>query len=441
DDATFLQATGIDLTADGNLMDRTGNLDLSVADLRLDGADIHPPPTAIALKARLDGDRLDDVALHLSAGATTFTLSGSADNLTTQPVLDGVISLKSQLAQVTSIFNLAGDYDGSLDAELTLKGRLENPDAGLILSVGAGHIAGQPLDRGDVALDLHDRQITLSKAAWRLADGAVQLNGTLNLREAFPTGLLVPPTDVDAITYDLALRQEIPRLAPWLERFIDIQGRAGGRLSLSGKGITPEAISATLTLDTAGRELIAPSMDRPVEAGVDLSARMEDGQITVSRLEAFSDGLDLSGDGRFQWQDRKLAGNLRMTADDLSRALAVVGLGTVSGAVDATLTADGSLNQPQFSLGLTAKNLNVDAYSLGNLTVDAAMDPEGRLQLTTLRLTNQASRIQGSGRIRLLPGGRIDPDFENALTLNLEKLSADHFMAMAPVDGTLDGRL
>jgi autotransporter translocation and assembly factor TamB len=442
DDTTRVEATGITLRADGDLMDRSGNLALTIAEVRFNGAGIHPQPARIGLKARLDGDKLSVPALDVTSGQTTLRLSGSADSLTTTPMLNSVLSVDSQLAELKTIFNLAGDYRGPVNARFTLKGDVANPDAGLVLTVDGGRIAGQPLDHGALSINLHDRLATIHTAAWRLADGSLKLNGKVDLRETFPTGFLEPPADADTIAYTLTLDPDIPDLNPWLHPFIDIHGRMTGRVSLTGKGVIPTDASARLTLKGSGQDLLAPGMDRPVAADVNLSAQLDRGRVTLSDLNVAAEGLALSGEGRFQIDNRALAGKLALTADDLSRALAVVGMPSVRGAGQADLMVDGSLNRPQFSLFAVSKNLQVDTYTLGDLTVDAAMDHDGRLNLKSLNLHNRNSRIRGSGRLRLLAdGGGIDPVFVNVLDLTLEKLSADDFMQSPPLTGSFDGRL
>jgi autotransporter translocation and assembly factor TamB len=179
-----------------------------------------------------------------------------------------------------------------------------------------------------------------------------------------------------------------------------------------------------------------------MDTDVNLAAQMDRGTIAISRLNAAADGVELSGAGRFQLSDGALAGKLSLRADDLSRALAVVGIPSVNGACEASLTVDGKLNRPQFSMDLSSTNLKVDAYTLGDLIVQANMDHDGRLNLTALNLQNRGSRIQGDGRLRLLPdSGGIDPEFVNALNLTLASLSAADFMESPPIKGTLDGQL
>jgi translocation and assembly module TamB len=442
DDTIRLEATGITLGADGNLMARSGNLELVVDSVRFSSDATRPQPARITLKARLDGDELRISALDVISGQTTLRFSGSANDLYDTPKIDSDLSVDSRLAELKSIFNLAGDYGGPVNAKLSLKGPVANPDARLVLTVGNGRIAGQPLDRGDLSIGLKDRQLTIEPASLRLADGTLALNGTVNLREAFPAGFLTPPDDTHTIAYHLNLVPDIPDLSPWLQGFVDISGATTGRISLSGNGVIPSEISARLTIKGSGQNLLAPGMAQPINADVNLSAQMDHGTIAIPRLDADADGVELFGDGRYQMNDGALAGNLSLTADDLSRVLAVAGIPSVNGACSAALTVDGSLSRPQFWLNLTSNNLKVDTYTLGDIIVEASMDHNGRLDLTTLNLKNQDSRIEGHGRLRLLAdGGGIDSTFGNSLELVLKNVSAADFMPAPPIDGTLSGRL
>lgn len=442
DPAMHLEVNRLTLSADGNLMARSGNLELAADSVRFSSADIHPVPARIVLKAHLNGDKLNLPALDVTTGQTTLKLSGSAESLYTTPRIDSILRVESQLDELKTIFNLAGDHSGPINTNLTLKGAVANPDARLVLAVGGGRIAGQPLERGELSIDLQNRQVTVAKAALRLAEGIVNLNGKIDLREAFPKGFLAAPSNANAIAYALTLDQNIPDLNPWLKPYISIGGKMNGRVSVSGNGIRPSGISARLTLEESGQELLVSGMERPVDADLKLSARMDRGRISISDLNAAADGVALTGKGGFRMDDRSLTGTVSLTAADLSRALPIAGLASVKGACNAVMTVDGSLNQPQFSINLASTDLKVETVTIGDLTIDAVMDHDGRLNLTTLNLQNRDSHLQGTGRLRLLPdGGGIDPEFANRLTLTLDTLSAVDFMETPPVNGTLDGRL
>ncbi len=444
DAAMHLEAAGLDIAGSGDLKKQSGKLEVSLSDVRFRSGDMQPLPAEIVLKAGINDGKLDVSTFRIISGQTAVNLSGTADQLHAEPMVDAVLTIDSQLAELAKILPLAGDYSGPVNGHLSLKGKVANPDARLMLSVDQAVLGGQALDRGELAVELKDRLVNLEKTALYLADGTVNVDGTVDLRAAFPTGFLAPPKDINTIAYALKLVHNIPDLNSWVKQFVDLRGATDGQLSLTGKGILPADISAQLTMQAAGRQLIAPGMERAADANVQLTAEMDSGTLSVSGLKVNTDGLQLAGDGRFQLDEQRVSAKLAVTADDLARALAVVGVQSVGGACTAALSVDGSVRQPQFSVDLTSKNLKFAAYTLGDLIVQANMDQDGLLQLTSLSLQNKDSRIKGKGRLRLLPlpeGGGIDPQFNNSLQLSLQTLSPADFMQVAPIKGIIDGQL
>ena len=440
DDRMQVHADGITLFAAGDLNARQADLDVDVTRARYQTAGTKPPSARIAVKARLDSDRLRLSTFKIIAGSTTADLNGSVESLTTAPVVDGTLTIKSQISQIKETFDIVGDYRGMVKAGLSLKGALTDPLAQLELTIGEGRIAGQPLDHFRFSMRLENRQAIIDDTALQLADGTISLSGTADLQTVFPSGFLDPPSDFNTITYTLNLVPDIPDLEPWLKPWTQIGGNLDGHIDITGTGVTPSAISARLNIDANGRHLLSPGMDRQVDADIHLSAQMNRGRIVIDRLDAATDGLKLNGTGNLGLIDRTLSGDFTLAAPDLSRALAVAGVTSVSGACNGTLQADGSLDQPKLSLNLSASNLGVETYTLGNLTVNANMDPDGLLTLSTLTLQNANSLIQGNGRLRL-EENRIDPDFDTTMSIDITSFSAADFMRSPPVGGTIDGRL
>ena len=330
-----------------------------------------------------------------------------------------------------------------MDAHLTMNGSVANPDATLQLSADRGLVvAGQPVDRGNITIDLKDRLATIDTAKLRLGKGSVILSGTVDAREAFPAGFLALPADINTINYALALVHDIPDLKRWLAPFVNMGGASTGQITLTGKGVMPADINAQLILEASGQKLLAPGMERSVEAEMDLTAHMDGGIISISHFNGITDGVKLSGDGQFQVDSGAVLAKLSLEANDLSRVLSLAGVPSGSGACTAKLAVDGSLKQPQFSLDLVSNKLKYDTYSFGDVTLQANMDVEGRLHLSSLNLQNRSSRIHGNGDLRLLPdGGGIDPEFINTLGLTVETLSLADFTKSQVVNGTIDGHL
>lgn len=435
-----LHASGISASAEGDLTRQHATLDLQASDLRFSGAGIQLEPAHIDLKSRLDGDQLAVSGLVIETGQTKVNLAGAAEDLFSAPTADIVLAINGQLEDLKKIFGLSGEYAGPLAAKLTVAGVMANPDARLNLSLRRSRLAGQPLDSGELRIDLHDRQAVIEPLVLRLAEGSTVLKGTVDLQHAFSKGFFNGPSDVDHIAYDLQLEPDIPNLNPWLNRFVDLSGGLTGRLSLSGNGVTPKGICADLSLRASGKNLLAAGMDRPLNADMTVAARMEKRNLTVSQIKGVADGVDISGDGHYQMDAGAFAGNLKLSAQNLARALAVAGVSGVDGNFTAKISANGDLAQPQFQLDVVADDLSVDAYRFGNVALKADLDPDGNLTLENLTLKNQGSHIHGNGHIRLKTGGGIDPNFDNTVTLLLETASVSDFMQPAPLEGVFDGQ-
>ncbi|WP_319523510.1 translocation/assembly module TamB domain-containing protein [Breoghania sp.] len=442
---------GIEVRLDGLSLLGAGNLGAKQAELSLDAPRIDYqstalclPQTHLAIKALMDGDRLELPTFRIVTGNTTANLQGTATALTAQPVVDASLDIQSELAEIANVLAVSGDYSGRIKAGLTFKGPVANPAAKLALKMDQGLLAGRQVYQMRLLLNLEDRLATISDAAIELAGGTIGLDATVNLKDAFPSDLLTPPADVNALAYTLDLDFDIPELAPWVGPQAEIGGALEGKAHLEGTGTDPSAMAARLTLDAKGKHLSAPKTAiRPMDASLNLTARLEQGTAIIDRLAAATQGLNLAGTGSFGIQAKNLLADLKVDATDLAPVLALAGVEGARGSIDATVHAQGSLDRPQLALNLLAADLNTGACALGDLNLEADMDPEGHLNLTTLTLHNNQSHIQGSGRLRLQPGNfRIDPDTTTEAVFAFTTISAADFVPAAlPVDGTLNGRL
>ena len=410
DDAMQLEGTGLNISGDGDFKKQSATLQLAFDSVRFGIGDIHPEPASINLKARLNGEQLNLATFDVTSGQTVLRLSGAADHLFTTPVVDTVLTLDSQMAELAKVLHLAGDYSGPANVRLALKGGVDNPDAELGLSLDKALIGGQSFDSCALAVDLKDRLLTIKTAALQLADGEVTLHGEVDLRHAFPGGFLVPPTDVNGIAYDLKLKQHIPDLNQWVHQFADISGATDGEISLTGRGVQPTDISAQLTMNGTAKNVIASGMEQSVAASVDVFARLDSGTLSVSRLNLVTDGVELSGDGHFRLEDQSVGAKLLLQADDLSPALAVVGISSVRGAITAALNVNGTLGSsksPDSPKSLTAdlvlsgKRLGNNAVTIGDIDSKIRLNG-GTIFIDRLHLGNKASALAANGSIQLL---------------------------------------
>jgi len=444
DGSIKVELDGLSLLGAGNLGAKQAELSLDAPHIDYQSNAIRLPQTHLAIEARMDGDRLELPTLRIVSGNTTAVLKGVAEALTTQPVVDTSLDIQSELAEIVNVFAISGDYSGRIEAGLTFKGPVANPAAKLDLKMDQGLLAGRQVDRLRLLLNLEDRLATISDTALDLAGGTIGLDGTVNLKGAFPSDLFTPPADLNTLAYTLDLDFDIPEVTPWVGPQAEFSGALDGKVHLEGTGIDPSAMAARLSLDAKGKHLSAPKTAiRPMDASLNLTARLEQGTAIIDRLAAATQGLNLAGTGSFGIQAKNLLADLKVDATDLAPVLALAGVEGARGNVDATVHAQGSLDRPQLALNLSAADISTGAYALGDLNLEADMDPEGHIKLSALTLQNNQSHIQGSARLRLQPGNfRIDPDSGTEAVFAFTDVSGADFMpAAAPVDGTLNGRL
>ncbi len=443
DDATKLQANGIAVQSAGDLKAQLAELAVNLSSIKFQSAAFEPPESSVALKARLNGDRVNLASLNITAGKTTADLNGSVTALTAKPAVDATLTIQSEIAEIAKAANISGEYSGLLKAGVDVKGAVANPKAKLNLAMDKGLLAGRQVDRLRLSLTLEDRLVTIGDSILEIAGGAIGLDATANLRDAFPKGFLEPPGDMNTLAYSLDLKTDIPDLAPLLGPSADISGKVASHAQLEGKGIDPSSMIARVTMNAKAEALLVPqTLSNPIDADLDLAARMDRGTALLDQLTAVTEGLNLSGTGRFGLQQKYLAADLEVNATDLKPVLTLAGLDSAGGTLDANLHARGSLDSPELALDLTAADVSAAGYTIGALTLDAGMDPEGLLTLSALTLKNKQSHIEGRGRLRLQPGNfQIDPDYDTDASFKLASVSAADFMPSPPVEGTLNGQI
>ncbi|MDL2268476.1 translocation/assembly module TamB domain-containing protein [Desulfosarcina sp. OttesenSCG-928-A07] len=448
-DDLHASVNGLTITADGNFAARKGHLEIDVDQVDFKQADMAPHPIHIRLKTQMDGKTFSVSNCSITTGQTALTLTASADDVETgDPDLSGQLTLESDLAELAAVLGLGSDYTGILKAAFSIKGRASNPNADFTASMAQGRVSGWTMDQADLDIHLKDRQITLGPVVWKLAGGTIRLDGTADLRDAFPAGFLSADRYLDKAVYALALNPVIPRIKPWLAPVISITGGLEGHLSFFGKGIDPQTADARLSLEVKGKEILAPGMTHPLQnMNLFLNAQLTDGSLTLSRLEGATDDLSFDGKGHFQMPDpekpdQSLGAAFSLHTEDISRTLAMLGLPEAKGAAHITLDADGSLSHPTASVTVKTQNLSADAYTVGDLTLVARMGSDGIVHLERLGLVNKDAKIEGSGRFRLrMDHGDLDPDFDTLLDLALSRVSLSAFMKTPPVDGRFDSKL
>jgi autotransporter translocation and assembly factor TamB len=441
DGSISLEASGIDVTAKGDLQARSGNLEIKIPDFRFAGSGLRPEPARMNLTVRIEDDHLHIPTLTVSSGMSNLRFSGTATGPFPETQVEAAMSISSQLAELKKAFDIQGDYQGAVTAEIETKGKLINPEAHLALALGKGSVAGQAVDQANLLVALKDRKVKIRETIWRLAGGSIALSGEIDLQKTFPSGLLDPPQNPETIAYTLDCITDIPNLHPWLENHFDLQGKATIEASLKGEGVVWPNLSAAVSMKATARDLIAPGMSRPIGADATVNGQMDSDGISLSLLEIIADDARLSGEGNLQTDRRTVDGQFFLAAEELTRILAVVGKPFISGSLETSIVVGGTFEKPRFFAELSSRHLKLDTVTIGDVETGIRLE-SGTLWVDQFRLSNLDSSLTATGNIRLFDERRLfqpvkDPEFD--LHLVSKQFNPKHFIDSVSGDFSLNG--
>ncbi len=443
-DPLSITLADLNLSAEGRWSTRSAVLSATVGALDIQQSDKQTGLDRLTLEARLEHGALAPLKLTAAAGASHLTLMGGLQNVFSAPQMDLRLDLDLVLAELLAGWPPAPPLAGRLAGRLTARGDLKKPDLDLDLAWKDAVLASCRADAVSFGAKLRDRRVFLQLLTLAAGDGRLRIQGEADLQQDIPPEEWHLPGALEAVTYDLNLESvglELEKVcsSPGMAR-----GRIDGTLALSGRGLAGKGLSATASLQAEVRDLAAaPDTALP---GADLSlaaaARLEGSRVTLSRLTATADGLQLQSDGSLDLDSRAVAGNFSLQAPDLGPVLAAFGRTGAGGtlAVDGRLT--GTLQRPAFTFSAEGEALAFSPLRLGRLGLSAELDPGGMLTIRELSLDNRGTRLRGAGTAGIFdPEGGFSPDLPIDLVLSFEDVEPEDFWDRPGTGGRLQGSM
>jgi len=149
--------------------------------------------------------------------------------------------------------------------------------ARLVCEVHSGNIAGTRIDRIHLSCHLKDGYLTLNDLSLYAFAGRFDLKGQVNFKKAFANGFTSSHPDLNAISYELSLRQEDTLLDRVSSKRSSLKGSINALITLKGTGIDPKTLTAETSLELFARKLSAREAFPPLDAHVKAQANMEKG--------------------------------------------------------------------------------------------------------------------------------------------------------------------
>ena len=397
----------ISLMANGDMLQKSGSLDLRVGKVRLECGQINSGFDEVTLQAKLEEKRIAPVRMKIAMGSSKLDISGSVQDVFDDPTFDMVTELAVFLPDLQERLPVKPRLAGSAKGRMTLQGTPNDPRITFHLDCEGGRFGEVRMDRLTLDCSLKDRLFVLKSLWANTAEGNVEgedfrmrANGEYNLSSE----------------------------------------RIAGRLSLESPDIT-HAFSSMGVAEVSGRMLLEAEVSgllrRPQAHLVfdGTTMRFQDyrigdvrlagtldpsGTFRLAELRLQNQGSRVEGHGSVGIYDKTSTLNFGLPLN-LSLAMHNVELTDfvketlARGALDGEVMISGSLNELKGQAHIQGKHLAVQALRLGDLYGKMGL-AKGRLNIHQLDLQNKDSAIRIAGAIDLFHGEGLqiaqDPTFE-----------------------------
>lgn len=432
----------INLSGDGNLLQRSGKFALRVDRIDLTGPAIRTQLDRFDLKALLKDGSIEPFILHTGTAASGLILTGNIRDVFQKPIIDLALDLNGSLSELQDILLSRHDLTGQMTAHLTARGTLNDPELILHLDYGGGRVAGREI--GSASLDCHlkDRRLALDNVRVDAASGRMDIRGEADLRDAFPKGFLHPERDLEAVSYEVFLNQEAMKLEQLTAETRRFHGKAQSKISLSGKGVSPQTLSATAAIEVLVGQLRASQNNAALDCKLNSEVGLAEGVVMLRTFKLVAGDTEARANGHFSLSSQEMSANLTLDAPNLSHTLASVGVENAHGALKMETHVSGSIKKPSLDCTFRGERLSFQDITIGNVRFIANLDESGILHVSELFLENQGSSMQGGGMIQVFEDSlELAPNLPLSFSLALRQLETKDFLKTGVADGTIRGEL
>ena len=373
-------------------------------------------------RADISGENVSNIKIRTAASGMDLDLSGAADQVFTEPVLD--LTLKALLdLDALKKWDKAMDLpSGTAVAEMWVKGTLRNPEAGLSISYGLGGFRHFSVERLNLQSTLKDRVLTLLPSRLESGFGSFQLAGTIDLKEAFAEGFFSGNRNPDQIRYDVTINQDQLDLSALSLLQGNFKGEISSDLVLKGRGIFPGRIKAEISMALEAKAFTGHPLYPARDVRVNLNAGLDGYVADIPLLDIRSGDMNLTGKGHlampgFDLSAMTVSGRLQFDAAHPAWLENFVPI-SVKGPVSLTATVDGNLLNPTAVVALDGKDIEVEKIRIGDVTAVLKLS-KGVLDIEQAKISNQNSRLGVHGRIVLFEPGSQKSSFHPNMDLVL----------------------
>ncbi len=439
-----IEARDISFVAEGDLLKRTGDIDIQIESGLIDCTGAHVTLTGCKMRAALRPSEIELHFLEVTTASSKVTASGEIRDISRKPLFDLVLDTTVSLAEIRESLHVTVPLTGEVAVKSAIKGSLDNPEVNLRLDYGGGVISGNKIDRMKLDLVLKDLLLTLKKAELSIASGNIAVQGDIDLYHAFAGGFLASQRNLEEISYDVFIKAHgiaLERLPHPVSN--TLRGTMSSGLALSGKGLSFRSLSANAVLETDVKGLGTGKLGKKADLFVKTKVDLKGGVATIKGLEAKAGDSVLQADGKLDLFSKEMTANLSLEAASLDKALLLFGLDNFYGECKVKGSASGTIENPTFALFIQGDHLRYKEISIGSVRLAADLDQRGRVDIQGITVENQGSLIEGKGFIKPFKDSTltIDPEPVLGFFITLHHVEMRDFVKKNMPSGMLEGKI
>jgi len=311
-------AYDIDMTADANFVQQSGNIELKIGKGILSNPRMEAELEQIKLSATFLRGRIEPLSFQAGTALSMLNLSGNICDLFNEPLLDLTFDLAVSLPEVIKSLKIEQPLTGEIAARLSAQGSINNPQLNLSLDYRGGSLFGNRIDEIDLDLNLKDRLININNLRVNVGSGDLNLQGEVDLRTAFIDGFLSPIRNPEEVSYKISLNQKEIKLENLLAGTSSFSGTVSADISVCGKGISPQTLSATMAMELSAEKLAADPSSTAIDAHLKAEGSIKQGVAKLEQLNCRAGDIKFWADGQFNISSNEIAAKLGFDAPDIA---------------------------------------------------------------------------------------------------------------------------
>ncbi|GEM_PF-3445482 len=426
---------GIDISGDADFDTRYGHIDLSAEQGMATGPASPIQLGPLQLQADLQNGRLSGIDLNVCAEQTELSATGAIADLWDHPVSDLNVIITHQLDDLLAVVSLTSRFSGPVLLTAAISGDMMNPAVDLVMTAEKAMISGMKVDAIQLDARLEDRVLSIQKLTGGGSPGFVELTGRIDARDALPDELS-NDFQMDRINYQalLLVKQVVlDRLFPGRD---SIQGMIDGEIRVNGKGVSRQSLQSEASARLTGRQVRVVPDVQPSDIDLAFQGNVRPDDISLTSLQARTNGVDLQAEGRINLSPVNFQGNVDLTATNLAQALKPFGLTDIAGNLRIKANVDGVTGAPKGYLEAWGKGLSGFGVKIGDMNLAANLNADGIIDLKELAVRSSQSAILAKGRIGLFkPDGAIQSDPVIDLNIHANRLDIVNYLPDAGISG------